>query len=390
MIATFAVVVAGLLGACIGSFLNVVIWRVPRGKSVADGRSHCPKCGHLIRWHDNLPVLSWLLLRARCRDCRAPISARYPFVEALTAALFVLVALRHPFPAGTAVAAAHAILLSALVVVSFVDVDRREIPDAISKPGIVVGLLASLLVPALHADAFPALANRHLASLLASAVGVAAGAGVLLAVRWLGRLAMGKEAMGLGDVKLLAMVGAFVGAGDVMMVLLVASVGGSVFGGLFVAGRGRRLAPLAGTLALDGRAAVPFARARVRAPRRAPLTVAALVPTDAAGGVASGARAALSVVLPGASVWSDDGKDVPVAVTGVVERVDAHDGGSLVTMRPEPLSDADDEWLSTFALHRISIPFGVFLAVGAAAIVLFGPEIRHFVLVTWPRFVTGR
>ena len=211
MSATFAVVVSGLLGACIGSFLNVVIWRVPRGKSVADGRSHCPKCGHLIRWHDNVPVLSWLLLRARCRDCRAPISARYPAVEALTAALFVLVAWRHPFPAGSSVGVAHAILLSALVVVSFVDVDRREIPDAITKPGIVVGLLASLLVPALHGDAFPDLANRHLAALLASLRGVAAGAGVLLAVRWIGRLAMGKEAMGLGDVKLLAMVGAFVG-----------------------------------------------------------------------------------------------------------------------------------------------------------------------------------
>ncbi|MFO0931649.1 MAG: hypothetical protein U1E39_02960 [Planctomycetota bacterium] len=95
-------------------------------------------------------------------------------------------------------------------------------------------------------------------------------------------------------------------------------------------------------------------------------------------------------MLPGESVWSDDGKDVPVKVSGVVERVDAHDGGRLVTVRPEPLSEADDEWLSTFALNRVSIPFGVFLALGAAAIVLFGPEIRHFVLVTWPRFVTGR
>jgi leader peptidase (prepilin peptidase)/N-methyltransferase len=373
MSATFAVVVAGLLGACIGSFLNVVIWRVPRGQSVADGRSHCPKCGHLIRWFDNLPVLSWLALRARCRDCRAPISARYPFVEALTAALFVLVALRHPFPQGTAVAAVMALLLSALVVVSFVDVDRREIPDVITKPGILVGLACSLLVPGLHgADVFPALANRHLAALLASASAWRRG----------GRAARGAvdraprdgQEQGLGDVKLLAMVSAFVGWGDVMMVLLVASVGGSVFGGLFVAGRGRRLAPLSGTLALDGRAAAPFARARVRAPRRAPLTVAALVPADAATGVAAGARAAMTVVLPGASVWSDDGKDVPVAVTGVVEGVAAHDGGSLVTVRPEPLSEADDEWLSTFALNRISIPFGVFLALGAAAIVLFGPR----------------
>jgi leader peptidase (prepilin peptidase)/N-methyltransferase len=391
MSATFAVVVSGLLGACIGSFLNVVIWRVPRGQSVADGRSHCPKCGHLIRWFDNLPVLSWLALRARCRDCRAPISARYPFVEALTAALFVLLALRHPFPEATAVGAARALLLSALVVVSFVDVDRREIPDAITKPGIVVGLLLSLLLPALHAaDVFPTLSNRHLAALVASACGVVAGAGVLLVVRWLGRLALGKEAMGLGDVKLLAMVGAFVGAGDVLLVLLVASVGGSVVGGAFVAGRGRRLAPLAGTLSLAGGAPAPFARARVRAPRRAPLTVAALVPAAATAGVAVGAPGALEVVLPATTVWSDDGKDVRVAVSGVVEAVDAHDGGTLVTLRPEPLAEADDAWLSTFALHRISIPFGVFLALGAAAVVVFGPEIRRFVLVTGPSFVTGR
>jgi len=391
MSATFAVVVAGLLGACIGSFLNVVIWRVPRGQSVADGRSHCPKCGHLIRWFDNLPVLSWLALRARCRDCRTSISARYPFVEALTAALFVLVALRHPFPEGTAVAAVKAALLSALVVVSFVDVDRREIPDVITKPGILVGLACSLLVPALHgAEVFPALANRHLAALLASACGVAAGAGVLLAVRWLGHLALGKEAMGLGDVKLLAMVGAYVGYADVLMVLLVASVGGSVIGGVFVAGRGRRLAPLAGTLALAGRTSAPFALARIRAPRRAPLTVAALVPVEAAAGVAVGAAASMHVVLPATSVWSDDGRDVPVTVAGPVAALEARDGGTLVTMRPEPLCAADDEWLSTFALHRISIPFGVFLALGAAAVVLFGAEIRHFVLVTWPRFVTGR
>ena len=238
MSATFAVVVSGLLGACIGSFLNVVIWRVPRGKSVADGRSHCPKCGHLIRWHDNVPVLSWLLLRARCRDCRAPISARYPAVEALTAALFVLVAWRHPFPAGSSVGVAHAILLSALVVVSFVDVDRREIPDAITKPGIVVGLLASLLVPALHGDAFPDLANRHLAALLASLRGVAAGAGVLLAVRWIGRLAMGKEAMGLGDVKLLAMIGAVLGPVGVLDSILASSLVGLALGGVQAGMRG--------------------------------------------------------------------------------------------------------------------------------------------------------
>lgn len=385
-----AVGVAGVLGACIGSFLNVVIWRLPRGLGVADGRSHCPKCGHLIRWHDNVPVLAWLWLRGRCRDCRATISPRYPAVEALTAGLFVLAALRAPFPDGLAVAACRAALLSALVVVSFVDVDRREIPDAITKPGVAVGLLLSLLVPALHpgAAASLGLANVHLASLLEGGLGALTGAGSLLLVRWAGRAATGGEVMGLGDVKLLAMVGTFLSPLGVLLVVLLASVLGSVLGILFVAGRGGRLAPLAGGLAVAGGPRVPFAAARVRAPRRRPLTVTALLPEGTAADV--GARAALDVVLPGASVWSDDGADVKVEVRGVVEAVAPAAGGRLVTLRPEPLADADAEWLSTFALHRISIPFGVFLSLGAAAMALFADELRHFVLVTWPGFVTRR
>jgi leader peptidase (prepilin peptidase) / N-methyltransferase len=384
----FALVVAGVFGACVGSFLNVVIWRLPRGESVAKGRSHCPKCGRMIRWHDNVPVLSWLLLRARCRDCRAPISARYPFVEALTCVLFLLVAHRHPWPDQPALAATKAAVLAALVAVSFVDVDRREIPDAITKPGIAIGLLVSLLVPQLHSSTFlPGLANRHLASLLESAAGVATGAGSLLLVRWLGRLAMGKEAMGLGDVKLLAMLGAFMRPLDVLLVLLVASLAGSVVGGLYVLGRSRRLAPLAGRLACAG-ARHAFSLARIRAPRRAPVTVAPLLPRGAAGDVVPGRPCTVDLVLPAETVWSDDGKDVALSLAAVVERVEDHGDGVLATVRPEPLSDADDEWLSTFALHRVSIPFGVFLAIGGAAVLLYGDAIAHFVTVTWPRIVT--
>ncbi|MCC7137926.1 MAG: prepilin peptidase [Planctomycetes bacterium] len=392
MTGAFPVVVAGIFGACIGSFCNVVVWRLPRGESVAKGRSHCPRCGHLIRWHDNVPVLAWLMLRGRCRDCRAPISARYPFVEALTAALFVLSALAFPWPAALGPQVVVSLVLAALVCVAFVDIDRREIPDAITKPGIAVGLLCALLVPEMHSATFlTELANRRLAAVLEGAAGAATGALVLLVVRWVGHAVAGKEAMGLGDVKLLAMVGAFSGPVETLLVLLVASVAGSVLGGVYVASRARRLAPLTGTLALGDAAPASFSRARVRAPRRAPVTVAVPVaPSGAGAAPTAGTKARLDLVLPGAAVWSDDGKDVRVSVRGVVEGVERHREGTLVVVRPEPLPEADEEWLATFALQRLSIPFGVFLALGAAAVLLAGDDIARFVTQTWPRFVTGR
>lgn len=386
---TIATVFAVLMGACIGSFLNVVIWRLPRGESLAKGRSHCPKCGHLIRWHDNVPVLAWLWLRGRCRDCRAPISPRYPFVEALTAFLFLLVALRHDVVAETGVAVVKMLLLSALVAVSFIDIDRREIPDAITKPGIAVGLLCALVVGGLAPVPFlPELANRRVAALLVAVLGALTGAGVLLAVRIVGQWVMKKEAMGLGDVKLLAMVGAFTRPLDVLLTLLVASVFGSLFGGIYVLSRMRRLATLAGSLTAGRAPAQDFTRANVRVPRRGPLAVAVLVPS--AEGISEGAKAALTLTLPATTVWAEDGKDVALSLRGRVASVEPHEGASLVTTNPDPISDADHEWLMTFALHRLSIPFGVFLAVGAAAMLLYGAEVTRFMTETWPRLVTGR
>ena len=386
---TIATVFAVLTGACIGSFLNVVIWRLPRGEGLAKGRSHCPKCGHLIRWHDNVPVLAWLWLRGRCRDCRAPISPRYPLVEALTAFLFLLVALRHDVVAETGVAAVKMLLLSALVAVSFIDADRREIPDAITKPGIAVGLLCSLVVGGLAPVPFlPELANRHLAAFLLAGLGALTGAGVLLAVRWIGQAVMKKEAMGLGDVKLLAMVGAFTRPLDVLLTLLVASVFGSLFGGIYVLSKARRLATIVGSLAVGGAPAQAFTRANIRVPRRGPPAVAALVPQ--AQGIAEGAKAKLALTLPATTVWADDGKDVELSLRGRVASVEPREGASLVTTNPESLSDAEHEWLMTFALNRLSIPFGVFLAVGAAAMLLYGDEVTRFMTQTWPRFVTGR
>jgi leader peptidase (prepilin peptidase)/N-methyltransferase len=386
----FWVVVAGLAGACVGSFLNVVIWRLPRDEGLARGRSHCPRCGHLIRWHDNVPVVSWILLRARCRDCRGPIAVRYPVVEALTAALFVVLATRRDLPADAAAAGVEALLVAALVAVAWIDVDHRIIPDAITKPGIAVGLFASFLFAGLpvtrHLDPFlPELANRHLAALFRAALGAFVGGTSLLLVRWFALLAFHKEGMGLGDVKLLAMVGAFTSWLDTVLVLLVASVGGSVLGGLYVWGRVRSPAPLEGSITLGG-ARAAFSRARVRAPRRGPLTVAVVVPGLEAK---AGARATVALTLPAATVWADDGKDVALSLDGVVEGVESGPSGALVVVRPEPLAQADEESLATFALHRISIPFGVFLSAAAIAVVLWGDAIARFLLVTWPRFVTG-
>lgn len=389
MTSGLATVLAGLVGACVGSFLNVVIWRLPRGESVAQGRSHCPRCGHGIRWFDNVPVLSWILLRARCRDCKAPISIRYPLVEALTAGLFLLVATRFDLLTQTAVASVTALVLAALVAVSFVDIDRREIPDAITKPGIVIGLLVSLVLAGLRPSGFlPEMENRHLAAFLRGALGALTGAGILLLVRWSGHLLFKKEAMGLGDVKLLAMVGAFTGPIDVLLALLLASVGGSVIGGFYVLARAKTLAPLAGTVSIDGGDKRPFDRARIYAPRRGPVLVAALV--DAQDAVPVGTKSSLDVVLPGKTVWSEDGKDVRLSLRGVVERVDRVGDRALVATKPAPLPEADEDWLRTFALQRVSIPFGVFLSLGAAAVLLYGPEVEKFVTQTWPRFVTGR
>jgi hypothetical protein len=120
------------------------------------------------------------------------------------------------------------------------------------------------------------------------------------------------------------------------------------------------------------------------------VTVGALVAADLARDAVVGARATLDLTLPGATVWSDDGKDVALALRGVVEAVDPRGAETLVTVRPEPLAEADEEYLATFALHRISIPFGVFLALGAAAVLLYGASIDHFMRVTWPHLVTGR
>ena len=214
-------ILAFAVGAALGSFANVVIYRVPKGESIAHPGSRCPSCAIPIRWYDNIPIISYLLLRARCRSCGAPISIRYPLVEALTGLLFAGLVWRAGVGATTLVLA---LFCWALVVITFIDIDHRIVPDVISLPGIVCGFAASFL------PGFP----RPMHSL----IGIAAGGGFLFLILFAYEKIMKDEGMGMGDVKLLAMIGAFLGWQALPVTILVASITGTVTGMAFAIARG--------------------------------------------------------------------------------------------------------------------------------------------------------
>ncbi len=217
-----------LFGLILGSFLNVCIYRIPQeGASIVRPPSHCPACGESIRFYDNVPLLGYLLLRGRCRHCGDPISLRYPVVELATGLLSLALMLRH----GPGVTYGLSLaFVSALLVVSFVDLQHQIIPDVISRPGIVLGIAASMTpwwrIPWTEA-----------------VIGAGVGYGSLLAVRWTYKRLTGKEGMGLGDVKLLAMIGAWMGWRDLPFVILASSLLGILIGGgaLLLTSRGLRV-----------------------------------------------------------------------------------------------------------------------------------------------------
>ena len=226
-----------VFGLFVGSFLNVAIHRLPRpGMTVSKPRrSFCPRCGRSLTWSENIPLFSWLAQRGRCRGCGCSIPWRYPLVESLTAALWFLAAWSTPGAAWDLIAV-RVLVLSGLVVATFVDFEHFEIPDEVSIGGMVLAPLLSFLVPALHADTFLAgvfstsSGIDRTGALLASLSGVAAGGGVLLGIGWLGKLVFRRDAMGLGDVKLLAAAGGFIGPGGALLALVLGALAASIAG----------------------------------------------------------------------------------------------------------------------------------------------------------------
>lgn len=214
-------------GACVGSFLNVCIYRIPREESVVAPRSHCPHCNELIVWHDNIPILSWFALRARCRHCGKPISCRYVLVETLVAVLFYFVWLEYGLTVQTPV---YGLVVAGLVCATFIDFEHYIIPDRISLGGIGLGLLLSYIFPVLQSHAALVSTLSRFEGLLQSFYGVLAGAGSLWLVAVIGKMIFRKDAMGLGDVKLLGAIGAFMGWRAVVFTIVVSSFLGSLVG----------------------------------------------------------------------------------------------------------------------------------------------------------------
>lgn len=238
----FYLAAVAVVGAVIGSFLNVVIHRLPREESVVLPASRCPECSTVIRPYDNVPVLSWLLLRGRCRSCKTRIPARYPAVELLTALLFALtfwaysgLTLSLPF---------DLIFVAAIIALVFIDAEHMILPDAITYPGIAFTFVARLFVPNLYGVSSLATGDAALpvwlASLIGAVLGAIAGGGFLWLVGWLWKRFRGVDAMGLGDVKMMFMVGAYLGWPLTLLTIFIGVFSGSVAGVLLMARSGRR------------------------------------------------------------------------------------------------------------------------------------------------------
>ena len=215
--------ICGAFGAVIGSFLNVCIYRIPRGLSLVAPPSTCPHCDTRIRPYDNVPVLGWIWLRGRCRQCRGSISFRYPVVEALTAGVFVFLIWWY----GMGWELLPALVFSAtMIVVTIIDFDARIIPDAITLPGVGLGILSSFITPVTLVD---------------SVVGAVSGFLLLLGIAWGYKRLTGADGMGGGDIKLAALLGAFLGWQGFLLTVFLASLTGTVVGLiLMITGRGGR------------------------------------------------------------------------------------------------------------------------------------------------------
>ena len=204
-------------GFILGSFLNVCIYRIPIKKSIIKPPSSCLLCGTSIKFYDNIPVVSWLILRGRCRNCHGRISFRYPAVEAIAGIISLALFLRYGLTLSYFL---YLIFMLGLIVISFIDFDHMIIPDVISIPGIITGFTTSFLLPDLK--------------WIASLIGIVAGGGILFITAFMFEKITGKEGMGGGDIKLLAMIGAWLGWKFLPITILIAALTASICGGLFI------------------------------------------------------------------------------------------------------------------------------------------------------------
>jgi len=226
-----------VLGLAFGSFLNVCIYRLPRGLSVVHPRSACPHCEKPIRFYDNVPVLSWIILRGRCRQCKGPITARYAVIELLTGSLFLLCYWHFGLTLAMLKCAIFGFLLLGLI---FTDAETHLLPDKMTLTGLAIGLIFSLFVPVNDLASlilpgvlqFPVSSELswRLFSLVDAVLGAAVGASFLYGVGAIYLRARGVEGMGFGDVKLMAMIGSFVGFRLTILTIFAASIAGSLFG----------------------------------------------------------------------------------------------------------------------------------------------------------------
>ena len=226
---TNAIIVAFMLvmGLAVGSFLNVCIYRLPIRKSVMFPASHCPICNRSLTWFENIPLVSWLVLGGRCRTCRTPIPIQYPLVEAITGVVFVSGYLIYGW---TPLLAVRLLFACAMIVLFAIDLEHQILPNVITLPGVVIGFLCSLFLPP---------------GWLSSLIGLLLGGGVLFAIGEAFIRIRGYEGLGMGDVKMLAMIGAFLGWPLMLVTLVLASFAGSVVGvGLLTSGRGDMQAKL--------------------------------------------------------------------------------------------------------------------------------------------------
>ena len=214
-----AEIVLALAGLCVGSFLNVCIHRLPLKQSVVHPGSRCPDCGYALRWYDNVPVLSYAVLRGRCRSCTRPISLQYPIVEIVTAVIFVL----HWYSFGpTVLLPLRLVFACALVVLFLIDLEHQILPDVITLPGIVTGVVCSLFLPP---------------GPLMSILGVLVGGGLLWAIAEAWFRLRKVDAMGFGDVKMLAMVGGWLGVKMVLVTFVLSSMLGGLVGAVLIGSR---------------------------------------------------------------------------------------------------------------------------------------------------------